>query len=88
LNIEQIDPQLKNNLELVDCLQNFESSWEKGKIYLSTSKDITNLVSFRTIIEHLKDKYRTFLNDVECMDVAVFLQLPNVLIFYSLDNKD
>jgi hypothetical protein len=26
-NIEVVDPQLKNNMELVDCLVEFENSW-------------------------------------------------------------
>lgn len=72
----------------MECLQNFESSWEKGKIYLSSTKDIANLVSFRKIVEHLKEKYRSFLIDVECMDVSVFLSVPNILIFYSLEKRD
>jgi len=29
-NIEIVDPQLKNNPELVDSLYIFESTWEKG----------------------------------------------------------
>ena len=29
-NIEIVDPQLKNNPELVECLFNFENTWEKG----------------------------------------------------------
>ena len=33
-NIEIVDPQLKNNPELVDCLMAFEASWEKGKTYI------------------------------------------------------
>ena len=31
-NIEIVDPQLKNNPDLVDYLYTFESYWEKGKI--------------------------------------------------------
>jgi len=30
-NIEIVDPQLKNNPELVECLWNWETAWEKGK---------------------------------------------------------
>ncbi len=30
-NIEIVDPQLKNNPDLVDALYIFESTWEKGK---------------------------------------------------------
>jgi hypothetical protein len=37
-NIEIVDPQLKNNSELVDCLLTFETSWEKGKEYFLSSK--------------------------------------------------
>lgn len=37
-NIEIVDPQLKNNQELVDCLTSFETSWEKGKAYFLSSK--------------------------------------------------
>jgi hypothetical protein len=32
-NIEGVDPQLKNNADLVAALVEFESSWEKGKSY-------------------------------------------------------
>jgi hypothetical protein len=37
-NIEIVDPQLKNNNELVECLASFETSWEKGKEYFLSSK--------------------------------------------------
>lgn len=30
-NIEGVDPQLKNNADLVTALVDFEQSWEKGK---------------------------------------------------------
>ena len=33
-NIEIVDPQLKNNPDLVDCLFNFENTWEKGTTFL------------------------------------------------------
>jgi hypothetical protein len=32
-NIEGVDPQLKNNADLVTALVEFEQSWEKGKTY-------------------------------------------------------
>lgn len=80
MNIEQVDPQLKNNQDIVNGVQIWEESWEKGKTYLSTSKDVYLLVSFGSIISNLKLKYRSFLNDVECMDVNVFLQVPNILL--------
>ena len=37
-NIEGVDPQLKNNADLVAALVDFESSWEKGKAYFVSAK--------------------------------------------------
>lgn len=33
-NIEVVDPQLKNNSELVEGITDFENVWSKGKLYL------------------------------------------------------
>ena len=33
LNIEQVDPQLRNNSDLVEALSEYEIFWEKGKRY-------------------------------------------------------
>lgn len=32
-NVEMVDPQLKNNDDLVEALAFYESSWEKGREY-------------------------------------------------------
>ncbi len=32
-NIEMVDPQLKNNGDLVEALVEYEKSWEKGANY-------------------------------------------------------
>jgi len=37
-NIEGVDPQLKNNQDLVSALVEFETSWEKGKAYFVSPK--------------------------------------------------
>lgn len=37
-NIEGVDPQLKNNPDLVKHLVEFENSWEKGKSYFIDNK--------------------------------------------------
>jgi hypothetical protein len=36
-NIEIVDPQLKNNSELVEVLSLFETNWEKGNTYFLNS---------------------------------------------------
>jgi hypothetical protein len=37
-NIEVVDPQLRNNPDLVDALFSYENSWEKGAAYFTESK--------------------------------------------------
>lgn len=45
-NIEVVDPQLKNNLELVDCLSEFENSWSQGLTYFMDNKKLAQLLHF------------------------------------------
>lgn len=40
-NIEMVDPQLKNNQDLVEMLQEYETLWEKGLNYLLDPKRCT-----------------------------------------------
>ena len=37
-NIEVVDPQLKNNLELVEILVEFENTWTQGLCYFIDTK--------------------------------------------------
>ena len=37
-NIEVVDPQLKNNVELVEILVEFENTWTQGLTYFMDSK--------------------------------------------------
>ena len=37
-NIEVVDPQLKNNPDLVEVMMSYETSWEKGKEYFINPK--------------------------------------------------
>lgn len=39
-NIEVVDPQLKNNVELVEILVEFENSWSQGLTYFLESKKL------------------------------------------------
>lgn len=46
-----VDPQLKNNIDLVDALIDYEKSWEKGQSYFLDPKKLTYLIHFSHIIE-------------------------------------
>ncbi len=87
-NIEIVDPQLKNNPELVECLNSFESSWEKGKEYLLNFDKYTQLLFFSQMIEILCEKYKEISDQLESRDPSIFVWIPSILILKSLDNED
>lgn len=59
-NIEGVDPQLKNNQDLVNALVDFESFWEKGKAYFISPRKCKQLVHFTSVIEATSEKYKKF----------------------------
>lgn len=59
-NIEIVDPQLKNNSDLVETLQLFENSWEKGKEYFLNPKHCQQIIHFSSVIEGTMEKHETF----------------------------
>jgi hypothetical protein len=59
-NFEMVDPQLRNNAELVAALRDYESSWEKGKRYFLEQKKQSQIVACSAIVEAAKEKYPRF----------------------------
>lgn len=88
LNIEIVDPQLKNNPELVNNLMNFESSWERGKIYFLNSKKCNQLVFLSNIIESTSSKYQVFREQLECSDSELFVSIPALIVLKALEDED
>lgn len=87
-NLDAIDPQLKNNSDLVDILIFYETSWEKGKHYLLNCEQYSQLLYFSQLIEILCEKYKEFEEKLECRDPNIFIWLPSILIVKSLENDD
>ena len=87
-NIEAVDPQLKNNPDLVDDLEEFERAWEKGKAYFVSPKRIQQLVHFSSVIEATATKYRAFNEQVQDRDTDIFVSIPALLILKCLDEDD
>ena len=56
-NIEMVDPQLKNNPDLVELLLDYEKAWEKGLNYFLSKHKCTQLIYFSHIIEATAEKY-------------------------------
>ena len=83
-----VDPQLKNNDDLVEALYIYESSWEKGREYFLDHDKCESLIACSNIIETLAEKYEQFNEALECREADVFLQIPCILILCNLDNND
>jgi len=87
-NIEIVDPQLKNNQDLVECLFNFESTWEKGKEFLLNNNKCNQLINFSQLIELLCEKYKELNEQIENRDPNIFVWIPSIVILKSIENDD
>jgi len=87
-NIETVDPQLKNNPDLVDNLLNFESIWEKGKEFLLNQEKCTQLINFSQLIEILCEKYKELNEQLESRDPNIFVWIPSIVILNSIQYDD
>jgi len=87
-NIELVDPQLKNNQELVDALVNFENSWGKGKEFFLSGKMCGMLIYFSQLIEGVAEKYKDIQEKIEAADTDIFVMLPCLVVLSSLDGDN
>ncbi len=87
-NIEVVDPQLKNNQELVEILIEFENSWSQGLTYFNDSKKFNQLLHFSSCIEATAEKHKPFAEQLEIRDMEIFMIIPSLLILKSLEKDD
>jgi hypothetical protein len=87
-NIDNVDPQLKNNGDLADALLAFEKAWEKGKEFLLNPETCKMFISFSQLIEGLSEKYGDFKEKIESADADVFMIIPCIKILRSLDDGE
>lgn len=87
-NIETVDPQLKNNPELVENLLNFETAWDKGREFLIDEANYSRLIFFSQLIEIICEKYNEVTELIETRDPSIFVSVPGLLILKSLDGED
>lgn len=83
-----VDPQLKNNAELVEVLGEFENSWTQGLTYLMDPKKFKQLLHFSSVIEATAEKHKAFSEMLEQRDSEIFFIIPSLLILKSLENDD
>jgi hypothetical protein len=87
-NIEMVDPQLRNNPDLVELLVDYEKYWEKGKIYFLDKKRCEQLIFFTNVIEGLCEKYAEFKEKLECCDSEIFILIPMIMLLKKVDCED
>lgn len=87
-NIELVDPQLRNNPDLVELLVEYESTWEKGKHYFLVPHKCKFLIHFSYIIEMTSEKYPLFREQLVNRDADMFLSIPCLLLLKGLDHED
>jgi hypothetical protein len=87
-NIEVVDPQLRNNPDLVEALYAFENSWEKGAAYFTDPKKWNQLLQFSQVLEAIKEKYPGFANQIDDRDAEIFISIPWILVLMGIDNED
>ena len=87
-NIEVVDPQLRNNPDLVDALYAFENSWEKGAAYFTDSKKCNQLLHFSQVIEAIKEKHSKFANQIDDRDAEIFVSIPCIMVLMGIDGED
>lgn len=83
-----VDPQLKNNQDLVEALVEYENSWEKGKSYFLQPKKLGMLIHLSHTIEATAEKYGEFQEQIECRDADIFVSIPSLIILKLLDHED
>ena len=83
-----VDPQLKNNADLVQALVEYEKSWEKGANYFCDVEKKRYLLHFSGAIEGLAEKHLKFKNMVDDLDSDAFIVVPSLLVLKSLDKDD
>lgn len=87
-NIEVVDPQLKNNQDLVNALLSYEKYWERGKHYFLNGKLCAQLIHFSSILEGLCEKYKKFNDLIEYRDTDIFVMIPMIMILKSCEGDD
>ena len=59
-NVEVVDPQLRNNPELVHLVARFEKAWCLGRTHLVPRDEREQLISFSQLIEGTSEKHEQF----------------------------
>lgn len=82
--LESVDPQLRNNPELLELCEVYEGSWLAGKDQLLDVERREELISFCLFIQAVSDEHPDFKEQVECCDAEIFVTIPSLLVLRAL----
>ena len=86
-NIDAVDPQLKNNKELLEIVEVYENSWSLGKKQLLDPVNKAQLLGLCLRIEQLCDKNQTFKEQIESFEAEIFLSIPSLVVLWSVSHS-
>lgn len=85
-NLDSVDPQLKNNQELTELIEVYESSWTLGKDQLLDKTHREQIICFCGHMEQLMSQYPSFKEQVECSEAEIFLSIPCLMVLQCICN--
>ena len=88
INIEVVDPQLRNNQDLIKILTNYENYWENGKVYFLNKQKCSQLIFFSSVLEGLSEKYNDFAEMIECCEAEIFIIIPMIIVLRRINFED
>lgn len=79
-NIEVVDPQLKNNVELVEAITDFENVWSKANEFFVNQDKFKCFLVMSWYLERLRDQDKHFKSQIDEMDYEIFMIIPAMII--------
>jgi len=86
-NIDALDPQLKNNKELLEVVEVYEDSWALGKDQLLNPEYRSQLTTTCLSIEELCRTNDKFKEHVSSFEADIFLSIPSLVVFWGVDER-
>ena len=87
LNIDAVDPQMKNNRELAELLEVYENSWSLGRDQILDSCHRHQLIKFADYMQDLSKRFPTFKEQLEGCDAEIFLSIPSLIVLRAISNS-
>ena len=86
-NLDAVDPQLKNNNELSQIIEVYESSWSLGKDQLLDVQYRNQIIYFCLNIERLCKSFEEFKEQIESCEAEIFMSIPALMVLRAIQNE-